>query len=225
MCTAFKISGEYSSQTATAFLGCTQKVISLQPDLWNKSISLTYWDNLLNITLPTVLWQSMLKARVTFSKCLSRWESLQKIFHRWYYTPYSFTSIFPDNSAKCWYNCDHSGTLHHIWWSCPVITRLWVVVKTLLMSVTHTPMTLTPNMAFLGVGTQVSFTTHTQIAARLAVARQWKTTQPPHIQDVIHIHNDHLLMEFYYDKSHLTASKCHNQWALLLADNGSVPVS
>lgn len=45
----------------------------------------------------------------------------QKIFHKWYYTPFRLASIFPNKMSNCWCNCSEWGTLYHTRWTCLVL--------------------------------------------------------------------------------------------------------
>lgn len=98
-------SGIFSTKCTglTLFLGLAS--LLGKPALLNNPISMTYLENLLNVTILTTLWQYTFRAKLTFSKCFSHWESFQNIFHWWNYIVYILAFIFPDLSAKYWRYC------------------------------------------------------------------------------------------------------------------------
>lgn len=67
-------------------------------------------------------------------------------------TPHRLAIIFPDHSPLCWSQCNHSGTLVHIWWHFPLLRCFWPEVFNLLTSVTHITCTPDPKLALLSVG-------------------------------------------------------------------------
>lgn len=67
------------------------------------------------------------------------WESLQKIFLWWYYTPTKLAKIYPNSSPLCWKNCGLPETLYYIW-NYPFIKDFWTQTSQLLKS--FIPLTL-----------------------------------------------------------------------------------
>lgn len=111
--------------------------------------------------------------------------------------------MYPLHSNCCWRNCGLPGTSPHVWWYCPVITLFCKDVNTLLSQLTKSHVSLTPQIALLGLGLQAwhvqlhPMITHVLIAARLALARNWKSSHPPPtFQLCISILNQNLHMEY-----------------------------
>lgn len=63
---------------------------------------------------------------------------------RWYRTPVILNKYNPALSDKCWRCSRETGTLEHIWWSCPLIQPFWTQIQELTSQIStytleHTP--------------------------------------------------------------------------------------
>lgn len=52
-----------------------------------KLLTMLQWESDMGVTLIIHQWSTALKWTGKASKCLFRWETVQKILHRWYFTP------------------------------------------------------------------------------------------------------------------------------------------
>lgn len=145
------------------------------------------WERALNFSASSKIWQHAACATLRFSRCLSHWETTQKLLHFWYYTPEKLCKMFPSSPCTCWRACGNPGSSAHIWWTCPAISGFWKDVQTLLGVITGVTYRFTPQLALLGVGLEDwphqlhSIVTHILIVARLSIARKWKSAIPPTI--------------------------------------------
>lgn len=141
-----------------------------------------------------------------------------KTFQQWYYTPTKCTKIHPNTFHLCWRNCGLPGTMLHIWWECPALQNFWIQMQIRLRSVTHmsTNLSLVDFLLGLAISTWPSqfqtVATHILIAARLEIARKWKSPQPPSLQDVTTTLNNPLKLEYFFSKAKLATAKFYNDW-------------
>lgn len=111
------------------------------------------------------------------SHYITHWESLQKLFHKWYFTPDRLARIYPSTSPKCWRGCDNTGSLSHIWWDFPPIKSYWKKVMKQIFSSCDITIPMSPLDLLLGFLIPTwprhlqALVTHILIAARLAVAK------------------------------------------------------
>lgn len=117
---------------------------------------------------------------------------------------------------------------HTVWWECPNIQRYWQEVSTLISTVCNVPSPLTPLDLPLGLNVTNSpnrvriLVTHILIAARLALAKKWKSPQPPNRLDLIILLNNHLQMEFSFAKTNLTTAPFLQNWEPWITDYSTV---
>lgn len=175
-------------------------------------------------TSSSSMWHKALTLPLCASRCISHWESIQELFHKWYFTPASLATIYTSTSPQCWRNCTERGTLQHIWWECPNIRRYWQEVSTLISTVCKVPTPLTPLDLLRGLSVPNwpnrvrVLATHILIAARLALAKKWKSPQPPTRSDLIVLLNNHFQLEFSFAKANLTTVSFFQNWEPWIAD-------
>lgn len=95
-----------------------------------------HWSSYIPTVLPLSQRYKALSLPSRLSHCTTHWESLQKLFQQWYYTPTGISQIYPNASHLCWRNCGLPRTLFHIWWECPTLKNFWDQILTLLQSLT-----------------------------------------------------------------------------------------
>lgn len=189
---------------------------------------ITFWSTHITSVPSLNQWYKALSLPLRLSHCITHWESLQKLFQQWYYTPTRLSKIYPNTSHLCWRNCGLPGTLLHIWWECPTLQNFWTQMQTLLRSITHMTTDLSSVDFLLGLAIPTwpsqfqTVATHILIAARLAIARKWKSSQPPSLQDVITTLNNQLKMEYFFSKAKLSTAKFYNTWEPWLMDSRSI---
>lgn len=120
----------------------------------------------------------------------------------WYLTlPSHFNQSTP---PICWRNCNQTGTLLHILWSCPALTRLWKEVQNILQDIFHFPLKLTPQIAILNINieslppTYRLVTTHILLATRLLIIRCWRTNTTPSLIEVVTL----VILHYTYESIH-----------------------
>lgn len=189
---------------------------------------MAHWEKKnLHISPDITQWQCALCNLLTYSKCINHWETVQKILHNWYCTPSRLVSIYPDVSPNCWRQCGLGGTPLHIWWECPKLKTFWLSVDDVISSVTGMQVTTSLAIAILGLGLDAwprcmhNILTHILIVARLALARNWKSTFPPTTPQLVSILNEHLILEYRFAKAHLTMSRFYTLWSPWIRDSRS----
>lgn len=119
------------------------------------------------------------------SRCITHWETTQKILNNWNLTPSKLARIYPSTSNACWRTCGISGLSVHIWWTCPQRKPFWTSLTRLLSSILLISVSLSPKLVLLGLGLDSwppifhTVLTHVLIATHLAIARKWKSPDPP----------------------------------------------
>lgn len=102
------------------------------PPTMQKLPGMYKWERAFNFSASSKTWQHAACATLRFSRCLSHWETTQKLLHFWYYTPEKLCKMFPSSPSTCWRACGNPGSSAHIWWTCPAISGFWKDVQTLL---------------------------------------------------------------------------------------------
>lgn len=191
------------------------------------SSSITFWSTFTSSPPRPPLWHKALTIPLKASKCISHWESMQKLFHKWYYTPARLANIYPATSSQCWRNCSGKGTLRHIWWDCPNIHQYWKEVSDLISQLCKIPLPLSPLDLLLGLNIPNwpknirVLVTHILIAARLALTKKWKASQAPSGSELIALLNNHFLMEFSFAKANMYTATFRLNWKPWITDSRS----
>lgn len=124
------------------------------------------------------------------SKCANHLELSRKIHLRWYLTPVRIAHMSPSASKSCWRTCGSTGTLLHMWWACPVVAPFWTEITTFIQTVSGLQINLTPVLAVLDLGLNDipsplrTVIHHIFIAARMTIARLWKTLTTPSLLEI-----------------------------------------
>lgn len=105
------------------------------------------WEQDLNITFDLPDWQDMAYALSKVSINTTLIEANYKTLLRWYLIPTRVAKMHPSASPMCFRQCGHVGTMCHIWWQCPNITRFWIRVFNLVNSVTGINIRRSPETA------------------------------------------------------------------------------
>lgn len=94
-------------------------------------------------------WQRIWQAVSLSSKNVLIVENSYKVLYRWYYTTARLAEILPNYCHTCFCSCLVEGTMVHIWWTCQVVSRLWIWVYNLIHSLIHTSICKNPFKALL----------------------------------------------------------------------------
>lgn len=148
---------------------------------------LTKWEEELECSFNHTQRQRILRFTHKSSICAKTQETNYKILSRWYRTPVQLHKIFPTTSEVCWRCQKDKGTLLHIFWSCPKLSRFWRVIHETIQLFTDKTITKDPAF-FLLHATETpdkvykrSVIRHLLDAARACIPLCWKSTTPPSI--------------------------------------------
>lgn len=178
------------------------------------------WEQELKIEFSLHQWHLAVKYNGKSSACVDHWENAQKILHRWYLTPLRIHKMNPSIPPLCWQNCINTGNLLHILWSCKVIESFWKDVISIIQDITNTTSTSNPALSLLSLGIENfppmarKVVIHILSAARISLAREWRSQSPPKIEEVISRINTHYTMEKMLAYKERRASAFHKYWEI-----------
>lgn len=192
--------------------------------------SVQYWSSLSDQLPSETQWPKALTLPLRLSHCINHWEAAQKLFHKWYFTPERLAKIYPNTSPNCWRGCAQIGSLSHIWWECHLVRNFWRQVHNLIGALCGTPQFLSPLDLLLGLSIPTmpthrqTMVTHILIAARLTIAKKWKSADPPILKDAINLLNQHFQMEFSFAKANMSTERFNRNWQPWILDSRSTPL-
>lgn len=102
------------------------------------------WERELQIDLSEDNWECIFTIAHKGSLNVTTQENNYKTLSRWYRTPALLNKFNPDTSDKCWRSSNETGTLLHIWWSCPLRQTFWTQVHDITSQVTIYPLDYSP---------------------------------------------------------------------------------
>lgn len=190
-----------------------------EKNTFNKSKPFTDWETDTHEQFSDQQWTQALKTVHKATRCTSLWELTNKITLRWYLTPLKLAKFQTNSSALCWRQCNHTGTLLHILWHCPIITNLWKEVTHLIQDIGHFNITLTPQLAILNMIPDTiphafkTILTHILLATRLLLTRNWKTHNVPTILEVITLVHSHYTYELIGTRGSASHHKIQANWS------------
>uniref|UniRef100_A0A803TWA0 Reverse transcriptase zinc-binding domain-containing protein n=1 Tax=Anolis carolinensis TaxID=28377 RepID=A0A803TWA0_ANOCA len=130
-------------------------------------------------------WQKKLK--YTYSTSIK--ESWYKIFFRWYITPVKLAKFNKGKRGEeCWKCRKEKGDLFHMWWGCKKIKRFWRKIKKEMEIILQIKFTLKPEYLLLGLTDFHMDSNNEKLfiymisAARIVIAKSWKTTEIPSLE-------------------------------------------
>lgn len=174
-------------------------------------------------------WQKALHWAHKSSACANHREQYQKLLTRWYYTPHRISKAYPTAFPYCWRSCGGVGSLLHVFWSCPSLKSFWDNILTLISTIAHKSCPRGPEFALLLIGIESIPLIHRRMicnilhAARLGIARHWKSADIPTLVDInaivsnVCIHKRTLAWHRGYQ------SKCQKYWSSWLTMFPNLP--
>lgn len=135
-------------------------------------------------------WQKAIKWAYTASACTKHREQFQKLLTQCYYTPHRVAKAFPLASPSCWRACRETGSLLHVFWSCPSLRQFWGNILNLISTLIQSSCPKGPEFALLLIGIdtipppQWIVACNILHAARLTIARNWKSTDIPSLEEI-----------------------------------------
>lgn len=146
------------------------------------------WENDLSISLSKHDWENIFIKNHKCSLNVNVQENGFKIISRWYRTPSILHKLFPSSSPTCWRCLSGTGSILHIFWSCPILTPFWTSVHKIIKQVTSLDLEFTPAQFLLHHSSRPcrsyckSLTAHMINAARQCIPALWNSTKPPSIK-------------------------------------------
>uniref|UniRef100_A0A803SS30 Reverse transcriptase domain-containing protein n=1 Tax=Anolis carolinensis TaxID=28377 RepID=A0A803SS30_ANOCA len=133
-------------------------------------------------------WQK--KIKYTYSTMLK--ESWYKIFYRWYITPAKLAKFNKGKSGdECWKCRKSKGDLYHMWWGCKKIKGFWRSIQKEMEIIFQRKFVLKPAYFLLGLTDFFKDLNNEKLfiymisAARLVIAKKWKTPEVPSLEQWI----------------------------------------
>uniref|UniRef100_A0A803TKB6 Reverse transcriptase domain-containing protein n=1 Tax=Anolis carolinensis TaxID=28377 RepID=A0A803TKB6_ANOCA len=130
-------------------------------------------------------WQKRIK--YTYSTVLK--ESWYKIFYRWYITPVKLAKFNKGKMGdECWKCRKMKGDFFHMWWGCKKIKSFWRSIKKEMEIILQKKLVFKPVYFLLGLTDFFTDLNNEKLfiymisAARLVIARTWKTSEVPSLE-------------------------------------------
>ena len=98
------------------------------PQIRTKTIAQKRWERDLGRKFTHKEWEGLIcRARTTAHSSAGK-ETWVKLLQYWYYTPERIHAWQPQRSTGCWRRCGGTGSLAHLLWHCPKLTRYWETI-------------------------------------------------------------------------------------------------
>uniref|UniRef100_A0A803J671 Reverse transcriptase domain-containing protein n=1 Tax=Xenopus tropicalis TaxID=8364 RepID=A0A803J671_XENTR len=177
------------------------------------------WEADINTTIDSIDWNNAFSTLFSSISSIRLLESSIKLMYRWYMTPAKIYRIFPATSSnKCWRNCNQTGSFIHIWWECPKISQFWFSIFPILTDLSQINIPISPRLALLNLDldcipwNKKRFIIHVLAVSRLLIARNWKSTLIPTLNDLTLLLNSNSTMEYYNARNNHLMHKYHAKW-------------
>lgn len=202
----------------------TKGISTIYPILQEKSVftkptPLLKWEQDIGTTFTPSQWTKAFTVTHKNTLSASLCEMMQKITLRWYLTPDTLAKYRDGSSSSCWRGCSQEGTIMHIFWKCPLISKLWEDVSHLISSVTGQKTTLTPDLALLHINLvdvpkrYRKIVLHILLSTKLVLARKWKTSNIPTLLEIIDTTHTHHTYELMMTPDYVRYQKEKSTWS------------
>uniref|UniRef100_A0A670JTK1 Reverse transcriptase domain-containing protein n=1 Tax=Podarcis muralis TaxID=64176 RepID=A0A670JTK1_PODMU len=134
-------------------------------------------------------WEQLWNTGIKFTACNALRENIMKMIYRWYMTPVKLAKIYHLPSNKCWKCNEIEGTFYHLWWTCPKVKAYWEMIYNEIKKVLKWTFLKKPEAFLLGMVGQLvprkdkNFFMYATTAARILLAKYWKTQQLPTLEE------------------------------------------
>uniref|UniRef100_A0A670HZZ5 Reverse transcriptase domain-containing protein n=1 Tax=Podarcis muralis TaxID=64176 RepID=A0A670HZZ5_PODMU len=134
-------------------------------------------------------WEQLWNTGVKFTACNALRENIMKMIYRWYMTPVKLAKIYHLPNNKCWKCNETEGTFYHLWWTCPRVKAYWEMIYNEIKKVLKWTFLKKPEAFLLGMVGQLvprkdrTFFMYATTAARILLAKYWKTQQLPTLEE------------------------------------------
>lgn len=157
---------------------------------FTKTNNILKWESEMGRTYTPLQWQAAISWAHKASACASHKEQYHKLLTRWYFTPLRLSRAYQSSSPCCWRSCGSVGSLLHVFWSCPLLAPYWDMVRGLITQLIHTPCPSGPAFFLLLLEIDSIPLQHRKMvcntlhAARLLLARRWKSMEIPSLLEI-----------------------------------------
>lgn len=162
----------------------------------SKSPSMIKWEADLGKQFSVLQWSKAIHCAHHSSACAKHKLQYQKLLTRWYFTPLHIAKAYTMAFQYCWRSCGSVGSLLHVFWSCSLLCPFWDNILSLIFSITQQKCPTTLEFALLLIEIEsippkfrivVCNVLH---AARLTIARHWRSNMIPTLLEVNAIVSD-----------------------------------
>uniref|UniRef100_A0A803T714 Reverse transcriptase domain-containing protein n=1 Tax=Anolis carolinensis TaxID=28377 RepID=A0A803T714_ANOCA len=147
---------------------------------------MTKWAREIGHTIMLSEWENIWKKNQKLIYATELRENWFKVFYRWYLTPARLAKFNKDKrDGKCWKCQKYNGDFMHMWWGCKRIKKFWQEIKKEMEKILQIKFNIKPEYFLLGmVDFQMDFNTEKLFtymitAARICIAKLWKTQETP----------------------------------------------
>lgn len=154
--------------------------------------SMVKWMQNIGKEISFKMWENSWINTQKFTKCNTLKENFIKVFHRWYLTPTRLAKMNKNCSHLCWKCRREIGTIYHMWWKCREVQKYWRKIHKEIQEVTKFNIPLSPELFLLNMTDVISGNLKNEFisvvlylitAARMVLARYWKSPILPNILD------------------------------------------
>uniref|UniRef100_A0A670ITK0 Reverse transcriptase domain-containing protein n=1 Tax=Podarcis muralis TaxID=64176 RepID=A0A670ITK0_PODMU len=134
-------------------------------------------------------WSKLWNEGLKFTASAAIRENLVKMVYRWYLTPEKLSRMYKTADKICWRCKIKEGSFMHMWWTCEEIKKFWDQVYNELKKILRYTFPKDPEAFLLGmVGKEIQekdkiLFQYSTAAARILIAQNWKSTNPPSVKD------------------------------------------
>lgn len=172
-------------------------------DIFVKTSNIVKWEEELGKQFMSIQWQSAITWTHKSSYCANHREQFHKLLSRCCFTPLRLAKAYPTTTPFCWRSCGSTGSLFHVFWSCPYLTPFWDNVRGLISQLTQILCPFQPEFFFLLLNIESVLPKNRRLvcnilhAARLLIARRWKSVDIPSLLEL----NNMVSMICIYEKT------------------------
>uniref|UniRef100_A0A803TXE9 Reverse transcriptase domain-containing protein n=1 Tax=Anolis carolinensis TaxID=28377 RepID=A0A803TXE9_ANOCA len=147
------------------------------------------WARELGHTIMLSDWEKIWRMNQKLIYAIELRENWFKIFYRWYLTPERLAKFSKGKGdGKCWKCQKHVGDFMHMWWGCKKIKKYWLEIKREIEKILQIKFIVKPEYFLLGMmdfqmdSNMEKLFIYMTTAARICIAKVWKTEEIPTIE-------------------------------------------
>uniref|UniRef100_A0A803THD1 Reverse transcriptase domain-containing protein n=1 Tax=Anolis carolinensis TaxID=28377 RepID=A0A803THD1_ANOCA len=150
---------------------------------------MTKWARELGHTIMFSDWEKIWIKNQKLTYATEIRENWFKVFYRWYLTPERLAKFSKGKGdGRCWKCQKHNGDFMHMWWRCKKIKKFWLEIRKEIEKILQIKLNTKPDYFLLDMvdfhmdsNTEKLFT-YMVTAARICIAKVWKTQEIPTIE-------------------------------------------